>query len=54
MPALRVGAFWMIRRVNRDGWTIEKAEAEAKQMGLKHSPYLNKFAHKYIEKHLKK
>ncbi len=28
--AIRVGAFWMIRRVMRDGWTIEKAEEEAK------------------------
>lgn len=31
--ALRVGAFWMIRRVLRAGWLVEKAEAEAEQMG---------------------
>ena len=24
--AIRVGAFWMIRRVLRDGWTVEAAE----------------------------
>lgn len=49
--AIRVGAFWMIRRVLRDGWTIEAAEEEAKKVGLKESPHLNEFARKYIEKH---
>lgn len=52
--AIRVGAFWMIRRVLRDGWTIEKAEAEAEKVGLKNSPHLNEFARKYIEKYRKK
>src|ERR1044072_6472082 len=32
--AVRDGAFWMIRRVLRDGWSIEQAEAEAKKVGL--------------------
>src|SRR3712207_4237327 len=32
--AVRVGAFWMIRRVLRDGWTIEAAEKEAEKIGL--------------------
>ncbi len=27
--AIRVGAFWMIRRVLRDGWKVEDAEEEA-------------------------
>jgi protein tyrosine phosphatase (PTP) superfamily phosphohydrolase (DUF442 family) len=52
--AIRVGAFWMIRRVLRDGWTVEAAEEEAAKIGLKHSPHLNEFARKYIEKHRKK
>ena len=52
--AIRVGAFWMIRRVLRDGWTIEKAEVEAKQVGLKDSPHLNEFARNYIKKYQKK
>src|ERR1051326_3919544 len=52
--AIRVGAFWMIRRVLRDGWPIEKAEAEAEKVGLKNSPHLNEFARKYIEKYQKK
>jgi uncharacterized protein (TIGR01244 family) len=49
--AIRVGAFWMIRRVLRDGWTIEAAEEEAKRVGLRNSPHLNEFVLKYIEKH---
>jgi len=52
--AIRVGAFWMIRRVLRDGWTMEAAEEEAKKIGLRESPHLNEFARRYIEKHHKK
>ena len=52
--AIRVGAFWMIRRVLRDGWTVERAEAEAEKIGLRESPHLNEFARKYIEKHREK
>ena len=51
---IRVGAFWMVRRVLRDGWTIEAAEEEAKKIGLRESPHLNEFARKYIEKHRRK
>jgi outer membrane protein assembly factor BamB len=52
--AIRAGAFWMIRRVLRDGWKIEDAEAEAQKIGLRESPHLNEFARKYIEKYEKK
>ena len=52
--AIRVGAFWMIRRVLRDGWTIEEAEKEAEKIGLREAPHLNEFARAYIEKHRKK
>lgn len=52
--AIRVGAFWMIRRVLRDGWTIEKAEEEATKIGLVNAPHLTEFAKKYIETHRKK
>lgn len=51
--AIRVGAFWMIRRVMRDGWTFEKAEEEARNVGLRESPHLNEFARKYIAAHKK-
>src|SRR5215510_7354240 len=52
--AIRVGAFWMIRRALRDGWTVEDAEAEAQKVGLRDNPQLNEFARKYIEKNRKK
>ena len=51
--AIRVGAFWMIRRVLRDGWKVDAAEEEAKKIGLKESPHLNDFARRYIERHRK-
>src|SRR6476620_5122391 len=50
---IRVGAFWMIRRVLRDGFTVEAAEKEAEQIGLKDSPHLNEFARRYISQHKK-
>lgn len=51
--AIRVGAFWMIRRVLRDGFTIEAAEKEAQEIGLRDNPFLNDFAKSYIAKHKK-
>ncbi|MGE0126689.1 MAG: sulfur transferase domain-containing protein [Blastocatellales bacterium] len=52
--AIRVGAFWLIRRVLRDGWSFEKAEEEAKKIGLVNAPHLIEFAKNYIEKNRKK
>jgi protein tyrosine phosphatase (PTP) superfamily phosphohydrolase (DUF442 family) len=52
--AIRAGAFWMIRRVVRDGWSVEKAEEEAARVGLRESPHLNEWARAYIEKRRKK
>lgn len=52
--AIRVGTFWMIRRVLRDGWSVDDAEKEAEKIGLRESPHLNEFARRYIEKHRKK
>src|SRR5258705_7139001 len=46
---IRVGAFWIIRRVLRAGWTLELAENEAEQSGLRASRHLNEFARAYIE-----
>jgi uncharacterized protein (TIGR01244 family) len=51
--AIRVGAFWMIRRIMRDGWTIEQAEEEARKVGLKESPHLDEFVRKYVAEHKK-
>lgn len=52
--AIRAGAFWMIRRVLRDGWTVERAEEEAARVGLRESPHLNEWARAYIERRRKK
>ena len=51
--AIRVGAFWLIRRVLRDGWKFEDALAEAEKIGLREAPHLVEFARKYIEKNRK-
>ena len=48
--AIRVGAFWMIRRVLRDGWTVEAAEEEARRSAFVKPPHLTEFASAYIEK----
>jgi uncharacterized protein (TIGR01244 family) len=49
--AIRVGAFWMIRRVLRDGLTQEAALEEARKVGLVPTPHLEEFAKTYIETH---
>ena len=52
--AIRVGAFWLIRRVLRDGWEYDKALEEANKIGLRNRAQLIEFAKGYIEKHKKK
>jgi uncharacterized protein (TIGR01244 family) len=49
--AIRVGAFWLIRRVMRDGMTFDAALEEARKVGLNNAPHLEDFARKYIESH---
>ncbi len=46
----RAAGLWMIRRVVRDHWTFEKAEAEAKAAGLT-KPGTIEFARGYIARH---
>ena len=48
--AIRVGGFWLIRRVLRDNWTWDAALAEARKIGLVGAPHLEDFAKQYIEK----
>jgi uncharacterized protein (TIGR01244 family) len=50
--ANRVGGFFMIRRVLRDGMTFDAAKTEAQKIGLR-SAQLEEFAKQYIEKHKK-
>jgi uncharacterized protein (TIGR01244 family) len=52
--AIRVGAFWLVKRVLQDGWTLEAADQEAQKIGLRNSPHLVEFARAYIEKHKKR
>lgn len=47
--AIRVGAFWLIRRVVRDGWTWDAALAEARKVGLVNAPHLEEFARHYLD-----
>jgi uncharacterized protein (TIGR01244 family) len=51
--AIRVGAFWMIRRVLRDGMSIEAALEEAKKVGFREAPHLDQFVRAYIGSHRK-
>jgi uncharacterized protein (TIGR01244 family) len=46
--ANRVGAVWMIKRARQDGWSLERARAEAEAIGLT-SPQLATFATEYIQ-----
>jgi uncharacterized protein (TIGR01244 family) len=48
--ANRVGAMWLIKRVVKDGWSIEKATVEAETIGLR-SQALKQFALDYIAAH---
>ena len=49
--AIRVGAFWLIRRVLRDAMTFEAALEEARRVGLRDAPHLEEFARTYIAAH---
>ena len=49
--AIRVGTFWMIRRVLRDGMSAEAALEEAKKVGLTNAPQLEEFSRNSIATH---
>jgi uncharacterized protein (TIGR01244 family) len=49
--AIRVGGFWMIRRVLRDGLSVEAALEDARKVGLVNAPHLEEFARNYIAAH---
>jgi len=52
--AIRAGAFWMIRRMLRDGWSYDQALEEANRIGLRNRQHLIDFAKQYVEQHQKK
>jgi len=49
--AIRVGAFWMIRRTMRDGLSPDAALEDARNVGLANAPHLEAFARNYIATH---
>ena len=49
--AIRVGGFWLIRRVLRDGMSWDAALEEARKVGLVNAPHLEEFAKAYIASH---
>jgi uncharacterized protein (TIGR01244 family) len=51
--AIRVGAFWLIRRVVRDGMSWDAALEESRKVGLVNAPHLEEFAKAYIGRHPK-
>ena len=51
--AIRVGAFWAIRRAVRDGLSVDAALEEGKKVGLTNAPHLEEFARRYIAAHAK-
>jgi uncharacterized protein (TIGR01244 family) len=51
--AIRVGAFWTIRRALRDGYTVEAALEDGRKVGLVNAPHLEEFARTYIAAHRK-
>ena len=51
--AIRVGAFWAIRRALRDGMTIDAALEDGRKVGLVNAPHLEEFVRRYVESHRK-
>ena len=46
--AIRVGAFWMARRIVRDGLSYDAALEEARRVGLQNAPHLEEFVKGYV------
>ena len=46
--AIRVGAYWTIRRALRDGISVEAALEEGRKVGMKEAPHLEEFARRAI------
>jgi uncharacterized protein (TIGR01244 family) len=52
--AIRVGAFWAIRRALRDGLPVDAALDEGRKVGLVNAPHLDEFVRQYIAAHPRK
>jgi uncharacterized protein (TIGR01244 family) len=51
--AVRVGAFWTIRRAVRDGLSVDAALEEGKKVGMVNAPHLEEFARRSIAARVK-
>ena len=51
--AIRVGAFWAIRRAVRDGMSADAALEDGRKVGLVNAPHLEEFVRRYIAAHPK-
>lgn len=51
--AIRVGAFWAIRRAVRDGLSVDAALEEGRKVGLVNAPHLDEFVRASIEQRKK-
>ena len=49
--AIRVGAFWAVRRAIRDGMSVDAALDDGKKVGLINAPHLEEFVRKYVASH---
>jgi len=49
--AIRVGAFWAIRRAVRDGLPVDVALEEGRKVGLTNAPHLEEYVRKYVASH---
>lgn len=52
--AIRVGAFWAIRRAVRDGLSVDAALEDGKKVGLVNAPHLEEFVRAYVAAHPRK
>jgi uncharacterized protein (TIGR01244 family) len=52
--AIRVGAFWAIRRAVRDGLPVDQAIEDGRKVGLTNAPHLDEFVRKYVAAHPRK
>lgn len=46
--AIRVGAYWAIRRAVRDGLSVEAALEEGRKVGMKEAPHLEEFIRRSV------
>lgn len=51
--AVRVGAFWAIRRAVRDGLTVDAALEEGRKVGLVNAPHLDEFVRRSVASRVK-